>query len=360
VTASLDTVLEHLGALVAFDTQNPPRNLDAAAPLFVYLTDVLGPSFDVDVVDHGGGSVRFHAVRGTPKVLFNVHLDTVPVLAGSRYPPLELTVDGGRAHGRGTCDIKGAAACLLAVAAQTDAPLALLFTTDEEGGEGCCVAEFVAGSEARAYRQVVVAEPTLCRAEFRHRGFLSARGAFHGTGGHSSEPRALQDNAIHAMARWSAAALAFAAEQERAGARSCFNIGTVGGGVKSNVIADAANIFWSARLPPGASNRDFFQRLKAMDGGDRADWTVSFSGPPLPTGTNDASDALAYAERRSLEAGVGLDFWTEAALFAAAGMPALVLGPGSIRQAHAVDEWVSLAQLETALEIYRKLVDADD
>lgn len=357
--SAVQNALHHLEALVAFDTQNPPRDLQADAPLFAYLSSALGAGFDIDITDHGGGSVTCHAARGRPGVLFNVHLDTVPVLPGAKFPPLALHLHEERAYGRGACDIKGAAACLLALAADSDAPMALLFTTDEEGGEGCCVAEFIASGKGAEYGQVVVAEPTLCRPEFRHRGFLSARGAFTGIGGHSSETRALQDNAIHAMARWSAAALALAGEDARDGRRTCFNIGTVSGGVKSNVIADRADIFWSARLAPGTSNDDFLQTLLALEGAERAEWTVSFSGPPLPVKEQDTRAAMQFADRHGLAPGDGLDFWTEASLFGAAGIPALVLGPGSIEQAHVVDEWVSLDQLETALAIYRQLVEAD-
>lgn len=354
---ALDTVLDHLRALVGFDTQNPPRAFDGDSPLFGWLRERL-PGFEIEVTDHGKGRVSFFARRGAPALLFNVHLDTVPALEGSDHPPLELTVRDGRAYGRGACDIKGAAACLLALAQSSDAPLALLFTTDEEGGEGCCVDAFIAAGRAAGFGQVVVAEPTRCLAEFRHRGFLSARGRFHGTGGHSSEPRALADNAIHHLARWSAAALAAAEAAQAEGRRSCFNIGTVGGGVKSNVIADRADIFWSARLAPGECNNTFLDESRRWPGADQADWVVSFSGPPLPTGGHDDRQARAFAERHGLATGEGLDFWTEASLFGAAGVPALVLGPGNIEQAHVLNEWVSLEQLGRCLEIYRGLVEA--
>lgn len=359
VTPELETVLAHLEALVGFDTQNPPRNLDGESPIFAYLRDQL-PGFEVRLFDHGKGRVSFYARRGEPDILFNVHLDTVPALEGSEFPPLALTLRDGRAYGRGACDIKGAAACLLTLAGEGDAPLALLFTTDEEGGEGCCVDAFIDAGHAGAYRQVVVAEPTRCIAEFRHRGFLSARGHFRGRGGHSSEPRALRENAIHHLARWSAAALAAAEAAEQEGRRTCFNIGTVEGGVKSNVIADHAHIFWSARLAPGDSNEDFLAASRAWPGADQADWTVSFSGPPLPTGGHDDASARAFAERHGLPTGEGLDFWTEASLFGAAGIPALVLGPGNIEQAHVLNEWVALEQLETCLGLYRGLVQAEN
>ncbi len=354
---ALDAVLPLLEALVGFDTQNPPRDLDQEAPIFAWLRERLS-GFAIELFDHGKGRVSFYARRGAPDLLFNVHLDTVPVIPGSEHPPLALTVKDGRAYGRGACDIKGAAACLLALAAESDAPLALLFTTDEEGAEGCCVQCFIDDGHAAPYAQVVVAEPTQCRAEFRHRGFLSSRGRFSGQAGHSSEPRALQDNAIHQLARWSAAALAASEQASSEGRRNCFNIGTVSGGVKSNVIADEAHIFWSARLAPGDSNEDFLAASHSWPGAEHAEWTVSFSGPPLPTGGHDDAKARAFAERNGLPAGEGLAFWTEASLFGAAGIPALVLGPGDIAQAHARDEWVALSELERCHGLYRDLVQA--
>jgi acetylornithine deacetylase len=60
-----------------------------------------------------------------------------------------------------------------------------------------------------------------------------------------------------------------------------------------------------------------------------------------------------------LPKGSAVDFWTEAALFSAAGLPALVLGPGSITQAHVTNEWLALSQLDRAYDLYRNVVQAD-
>ncbi|MGD9265515.1 MAG: M20/M25/M40 family metallo-hydrolase, partial [Lysobacterales bacterium] len=300
------------------------------------------------------------AGRGTPSLLFNVHLDTVPVIEGSKYPPLQLTIDGDKAYGRGACDIKGAAACLLEVAELTNGPIALLFTTDEEGASGCCVNEFLAAGRGERFKQAVVAEPTDCLAIAGHRGYLSVKGRFAGEPGHSSEPRALRDNALHKLSAWVTAAVQVAAQMEAEGRRPCFNVGEVHGGVKSNVIADTANIHWSARLAPGDSNQDFLDEMTALEHGDAADWHVPFSGPPMPTNGMDTGRAEAFIRAHGLEAGPPVDFWTEASLFAAAGLPAVVLGPGNIAQAHAVDEWVSLGQLRQALDIYTNLVEKHD
>lgn len=357
---TLTGVLEHLQSLMAFDTQNPPRDLAADAPVFAWLTDALGPGFAVEMTDHGRGRVSMLAVRGEPSLLFNCHLDTVPVLEGARYPALELTREGDRVYGRGACDIKGAAACLLEVAQHTQAPMALLFTTDEEGANGCCVAEFLASGRAGSFEQVVVTEPTDCLAITSHRGYLSVKGQFEGIAGHSSEARALADNAIHKLSAWVAAAVEKAAQLDQQGRRSCFNVGEVHGGVKSNVIADSVNIHWSARLSPGADNDEFLAVMDGLDSSGSAQWHVPFSGPPLPTGSMDTRQAERFVRRHGLEPGATVNFWTEASLFAQAGIPAIVLGPGHIAQAHAVDEWVSVEQLQKALVIYTKLVENDD
>jgi len=349
-------VLDHLAALIAFDTQNPPRSLNAESPIFGWIKGLLGPDFNIELTDHGLGRVSMLAMRGAPDVLFNTHLDTVPVIGGSRFPALEMTREGNRVYGRGSCDIKGAAACLLEVAGTTDQPMALLFTTDEEGASGVCVAEFVRSKKSKAFKQVVVTEPTDCLAVLSHRGYLSVKGEFSGVSGHSSEPRALKDNALHKLSSWVAAAVASARQMELEGHRPCFNVGEVHGGIKSNVIADKARLHWSARLSPGDSNEEFLDRMTGLESGDSASWQVPFSGPPLPTDGNNTSLAQAFVERYGIESGPTVSFWTEASLFAEAGIPAIVLGPGNIAQAHVVDEWVSLEQLERALEIYKNLV----
>ena len=357
---SMTTVLNKLDSLIAFDTQNPPRSLSADSPIFGWISGVLGTDFEISISDHGLGRVSMLAVRGNPDLLFNTHLDTVPVIEGSRFPPLEMTLENNRVYGRGSCDIKGAAACLLEVACTTDQPMALLFTTDEEGASGVCVAEFVRSEQSRVFKQVIVTEPTDCLAVLSHRGYLSVKGEFTGVSGHSSEQRALQDNALHKLSCWVAMAISAAEQMETEGRRPCFNVGEIHGGIKSNVIADQARLHWSARLSPGDNNRVFLDVMKGLDSSDSATWKVPFSGPPLPTGDQDISQAQAFVDHHGIDSGPAVSFWTEASLFAQAGIPAIVLGPGSIAQAHVVDEWVSLEQLERALEIYTNLVGSYD
>src|SRR5581483_10956612 len=222
----LDSTLAHLRALVAFDTRNPPRAIGTGG-IFDYLCTNL-PGFDCRVTDHGAGAVSLFAQRGKPRILFNVHLDTVPASPTWTRDPFTLAVADGRAIGLGACDIKGAAAALLTAAARCDGDAAFLFTTDEEANDARCIAAFLA--ERRPYEAVLA-----------HRGISSVLMRFAGRAGHASGGNAMRDNALHRAVRWGGRALDFVAAQahERFGGLTGlrFNIGRIEGGIKANVIA---------------------------------------------------------------------------------------------------------------------------
>jgi acetylornithine deacetylase len=355
-------ILKHLAHLVSQDSQNPPRGFSGEDALITYPVSVLeGAGFEVRVDDFGEGHINILATRGAPKLLFNCHLDTVPVGEGWTRPALELTVDDGLAFGRGVCDIKGAAACLLALAEDTGEgvghDMAVLLTTDEEGAGSSCVQRYLA-SPVDGIEQVVVCEPTLCEAITEHRGFLSVKGVIQGEAGHSSEPRALHDNANHRLAQWLSAALTYTEALADANQASGFNVGLISGGTKSNVIAPEARLHYSARLAPGQSNEAFFDTVKNLGGAHAwAQWAIPFSGSPLPAAGQTSEAAMGFCEavRATSEFKVGapVAFWTEAALFSEAGLPVLVLGPGDIAQAHTTDEWVAIDELNRAYDLYR-------
>lgn len=354
-------VLAHLAELVRCDTQNPPRKIRMDHAIFGYINRVLDTvgEFSVAVTDHGDGRISYLAARGQPRLLFNVHLDTVPVGDGWTTPPLEMTIAGNRAHGRGTCDIKGAAAVLLALAGQSDAPMALLFSTDEEGASGCCISTFAESLPTDAYDMVIVAEPTRCEAVLAHRGYLSVLGEFSGEPGHSSDPRALSDNAIHKACQWADAAIDYAAGEAASGNGLCFNIGTVSGGSGSNVIAATSNVHWSARIPPGGDSDTALATICTLtEAASQVNWNARFNGSALPAFGSDDQAARDFCKRHDLTVGQPVDFWTEASLFSAVGQPAIVLGPGNIEQAHTADEWVDLEQLDRATETYQRLIES--
>ena len=347
-----EIVLRHLEALVAFDTRNPPRAIGTGG-VFDYLRTQL-PGFDVRVTDHGAGAVSMLAVRGNPSRLFNVHLDTVPSSAAWTADPLRLRVEGDRAIGLGACDIKGAAAALVAAASATTGDAAFLFTTDEEANDPRCVAAFLASDHG--FREVLVAEPTNCEAVLAHRGLSSARIAFRGEAGHASSPDAMQLSAVHRAMRWGVRALDHAQSlaHERFGGLTGlrFNIGTMAGGIKGNVIAPSGELRCNFRPLPSMDIDAMHATLRAFAGeGELDSYDETFRGPPLPAGVLHEAErqrlaARDLADELGLPIGNAVDFWTEASLFSQGGLTAFVFGPGDIAQAHTADEWVAVAQLE--------------
>ena len=353
----IESVKKILADLIACDTQNPPRDIAADHPIFGIIQSHLPNSFESQLDDHGQGAVTLLVKRGNPKLLFNVHLDTVPCGDGWTTNPLKLTIESGRAIGRGACDIKGAAAALIAAANQCEADFAILFSTDEEAGDSRCIKAFCETDHAKDYSIVVVAEPTECQAILEHRGFLSAEGAFSGVAGHSSRPDLLAKSANHAAVRWGNAALQFIEQYEIEkldGRTACFNLGRIDGGTKDNVTADHCRVAWSMRLPPMTDDREIRNQLMDSTAYD-VSWKVTCSGPTLPQSQTQQELAQSFAQTMNLSVGNPVDFWTEAALFSHAGLPAIVLGPGNIAQAHTVQEWVALEQLEQAAKIYQEL-----
>ncbi len=358
----LDKVLVHLDALVGFDTRNPPRAIGTGG-IFDYLRACL-PDFRIEVMDHGAGAVSMLAVRGETTRLFNVHLDTVPSSPAWTADPLTLRVTDERAIGLGACDIKGAAACLLAAAATSSGAAAFLFSTDEEANDARCIPAFLATDHG--FTEVIVAEPTLAEAVLAHRGIVSVRMAFKGQAGHASNANALELSAVHQAMRWGVKALDHVAGLSHlrfgglTGLR--FNIGKVEGGIKANMIAPASEVRFGFRPLPSQDFESLHASFRGFaDANALADYEETFRGPPLPSGD------VAHAENRRLEArdladalglpiGNAVDFWTEASLFSAAGLAAIVYGPGDIAQAHTADEWVALSQLATVAQTHQRIL----
>ncbi|MDE2155150.1 MAG: acetylornithine deacetylase [Xanthomonadaceae bacterium] len=394
MSALLDATLEHLRALVGFDTRNPPRAIDTGG-IFDYLRAQL-PGFDIKVTDFGAGAVAMHAVRGRPKYLFNVHLDTVPDSPAWSADPHVLRITGDRATGLGACDIKGAAAALLAVANAGNGPLALLFTTDEEANDARCIAGFLkaflplppgegrgegalgAGPPAsaapspqplsrreRGYQAVIVAEPTRGAAVLAHRGIQSVLMRFAGQAGHASGEQTPGDSALHQAVRWGSAALDFVEAQshERFGGLTGlrFNIGRIEGGIKANVIAPGAEVRFGCRPLPTMDPDRLLSVFRGLVEPLPCEFTETFRGASLPAGDTATAEARRLAARDladelGIPIGNAVDFWTEAALFSAAGYIALVYGPGDIAQAHAADEWVSLDHLQQYAQTIHRIV----
>ncbi len=358
-----ERVLSHLKALVACDTRNPPRDGKGIDALFAYVEGALAGcgTWQIDVVDLGDGCRWLHARRGDdPHVpLVNVHIDTVPLASAESWTsdPFVLHVGENNVTGLGACDIKGALACFLDAVADVDKPAALLLTSDEEAGSSTCVRTFIERNDV-VFRTILVAEPTQAMAVLAHRGIGTAVMNFHGVAGHASQKRAVDDSAISRCVRFCVKALEHAHDVDN-GIR--LNLGRIEGGTKANMIASNCLLRLGVRPDPGTDPGEVLDGLFAL-----AEPTTTtqkgFLAPPLPARRVDRTvdEARERSTQRALELGLGIgadvDFFTEAAFFSAAGANAIVFGPGDIAQAHAVDEFVAVEQLDIATALYRRVL----
>ena len=361
MTSLLETTLTHLEKLVSFDTRNPPRALTTGG-IFDYLRQQL-PGFKVEVIDHGAGAISFYAVRGTPKYLFNVHLDTVPDSPHWSADPHVMRRQSDRVIGLGVCDIKGAAAALVAAANAGDGDAAFLFSSDEEANDPRCIAAFLA--RQLPYEAVLVAEPTMGEAVLAHRGISSVLMKFSGRAGHASGRQDPSASALHQAMRWGGRALDHVESLAHArfggltGLR--FNIGRVEGGIKANMIAPSAELRFGFRPLPSMDIDDLLATFAGFAEPAAAHFEETFRGPSLPSGDIARAEerrlaARDVADELGLPIGSAVDFWTEASLFSAGGYTALVFGPGDIAQAHTADEFVTLEQLERYVHAVDRII----
>ena len=359
----MPSAAEYLAELVAFKTQQAGADGIAGdeRPICEHLAPLLRARGADEVIVGSGrctdgreGAYVF-ARWGTPKRIINAHVDTVPANAGWSRDPWQPHVEGGRLYGLGSADTKGAiAATLVALDGVRPRDAGVLFSGDEEAGSGVMHA-FLASPHARAIEEVIVCEPTARTAGTAHRGVLAQKATLAGPGGHSSKADHLP-KPIARLAR-------LATLLDDAGVRrlhdgppgmtgTCLNIAALAGGVAFNVIPARGELEWSIRPYPGFDRAGWEREVREL---------ASSIDPAIAIATTIdhapfRCEALAELVRSHARSIGPLDFWTEAALWEAAGKHAIVIGPGDIGRAHAADEYVELDDLAWAVELFRSVL----
>jgi len=308
-------------------------------------------------------------------VLLSAHQDTVSV-AGMTIGPFTPTVEGGRLHGRGSCDVKGGMASMLSAFARLvrerpagSASVVMACTVDEEyTHKGSSALASIPGLADLA----IVAEPTMLQVVDTHKGAVRWKVRTEGTACHSSTPDR-GDNAIYRMAKVVTALEAFS---DHLASRSSdpvlgppsLSVGRIEGGQAVNIVPDWCEVEVDRRLIPGedpalvADEVEAFLRGRGL--GERVRHLPPWVNMPS-LARRDAADpwlrlvveAIGKVRGRLPEV-VGVPFGTDAGPLGASGMPSFVLGPGDIAQAHTKDEWIEVDQLEPASEIYYEIARA--
>jgi succinyl-diaminopimelate desuccinylase len=280
--------------------------------------------------------------RGAP-VLLAGHLDTVPA-----QDNLPGRIDGGRVHGLGASDMKGALAVMVELAL-ADTPFDCLFFGREELPAADSALAPLLAREGLEYELVVMMEPTANELHAGCLGNVNATWIFHGRSGHSARPWDA-DNAIHAAARSIAALAGFEREEHAFDGLSFFEVASVtqiAGGIAQNVVPDRVQAHVNYRFAPGRTPEEAQARLLEL-----------CAGGELRIDSLAPSGRVATANPRAqalIEAGdlrvAPKQAWTPVAEFGAAGLDAVNFGPGAPEQAHRRDESVEIAALVRAYEV---------
>jgi acetylornithine deacetylase len=373
---------EMLARLVAFDTTSARSNLALIDFVRAHLE-----AFGIEsrlTFDDSGAKANLYASLGPPGpggVVLSGHTDVVPV-AGQPWQsdPFTLTERGGRLYGRGSADMKGFIALVLALlpemlAAGLRRPLHIALSYDEE--LGCLGApRMIADIAANLPKPdiVIVGEPTSLRLGNRHKGCYGFEIEIQGRDGHSSATHR-GVNAISHAARTITFLDGIAERFRREGPfdegfdppYTTVNVGEVAGGSAVNIIARHCRLGWEFRPIPAVDPKEVIAEVETWLTDElspslverapeakvlmRADCVV----PPLVPRRGSPAAELIRRLTGANES-IGLAFATEAGQFQEIDVDAVVCGPGSIEQAHLPDEFIELSQLAEGEAFLRRLI----
>jgi len=325
--------------------------------------------YDIQQVKPGHDNV-IARVKGSdgPSLLLEAHTDTVEV-ENMDIDPFNPVMKDGRLYGRGACDDKASvAAILIGVknAAEKGLPgeVTMAASADEECSFGGARKLIESGFRANG---AVVGEPTQLELVVAHKGACRVKVFTHGKLAHSSEPHRGY-NAIYSMAQVISALRDYAESLDErprhplVGRPTC-SVGTIRGGQATNVVPDLCEITVDRRMVPGEDTEQTVAEIQHSIA-SRIDDTVKWHTElllgdyPLETDPECWVAKQAQAAIETVTGGStlkGVHYGTDASNFAQAGIPSVVVGPGSIQQAHSAVEYVEIEQVEKAVQIYERI-----
>lgn len=370
--------------LIAFDTVSRNSNLGLIEWARDHLAG-LGVRSRLSY-DAAGGKANLFATLGDaggPGLVLCGHTDVVPV-DGQPWDtdPFGADIRGGRIYGRGSCDMKSFIACALAaaprmLAAELRQPIHLAFTYDEE--VGCLGAmTLLADLEREGIRcsGCIVGEPTGMQVMTAHKGHRVYRCSVRGAEAHSSlAPFAV--NAIEYAARMVAFIRDLAQETRITGPRdelfsvphTTMQTAVIAGGTAPNIVPRDCEFQFDMRYLPGTDPSGLIERIEgfattslvpemrrlSQDAGIRVE--LQSEAPDLNTPDSDLLAALGV--RLAGNDAIGrVGFATDGGRFHRAGIPTIVVGPGSIDQAHMPNEFIELEQVARCERFLASLCDS--
>ena len=318
-------------------------------------------------------TIKAKKTNGKTPIILSGHTDVVPVSKGWSTDPFKATIKGDKLYGRGSCDMKGFIACALAYApifskANLDRDIHFSFTFDEETA---CIGAPILIKELkkRGFKKgiCIVGEPTNMKIIDAHKGAYEYTTYFEGLAGHSSQPHK-GVSAVEYAARYVTKLIELRQKlKDRVQKDSIFtppystlSIGGIFGGIAHNVIADKCHVKWETRpvIKEDAKflnseldkyvNEELLPAMKKVY--PESNIRKEVIGEIIGFDRDKDSEACEFVSSitgdNSREV---VSFGTEAGLFQEIGISTAVCGPGSIEQAHKIDEFIKLDEIHKCL-----------
>ena len=312
--------------------------------------------------------------NGKTPIILSGHTDVVPVSKGWSTNPFEAVIKEDKLYGRGSCDMKGFIACTLAYApifskSELDRDIHFSFTFDEETAcKGAPI--LIEELKKRGLKNgiCIVGEPTNMKIIDAHKGCYEYTTYFEGLAGHSSQPHK-GVSAVEYAARYVNKLIELRQKlKDRAPKNSIFDpphstlqIGGIFGGIAHNVIADKCFVNWETR--PVVKEDGIFLNTELDKYANEVllpEMKKVFPNSSIKKeiiGEIIGFDRVKNSEACEFVSSITGDnsrevvsFGTEAGLFQEIGISTAVCGPGSIEQAHKIDEFIKLEEINKCLK----------
>lgn len=371
----LEELMQQLIALPSISCTNPALdqgNRNVINTLASWLED-LGFSTDIQPLNADGSKANLIATigKGSNGLVLAGHTDTVPYDENRwNSDPFRLTEANGRLYGLGTADMKSFFALIIEAIRDLDLsslqqPLIILATADEETSMNG--ARALNAGHLQGARFALIGEPTGLKPVRMHKGMMMEAIRLTGLSGHSSNP-ALGNSALEAMHRVMTELLKWREELQHANNNPLFeipvptmNLGHIHGGDNPNRICGYCELQIDIRPLPGMNltklRNELEQRLQKTLAGTMISYETLALLEGVPAIETPADSALVKAvEKLTGAPAEAVAFSTEAPFYNKLGMDSVVLGPGSINQAHQPDEYLALEQIKPTVKLIQDLV----
>jgi len=334
-------------------------------------SESLGFEVEIQAVDERKSNLIARAGYGSDGLVLSGHTDTVPcdpTLWSS--DPFSAHETDDRIYGLGSCDMKSFLALALNASSGFDLanlkrPLTLVATADEE--TTMSGARLIAENGRKLGRFCVIGEPTGLSPVRQHKGGLTMSVEYIGQSGHASDP-SLGNNALEGMHHFMTLLFAYRERIELQYNDPAFtiptptmNLGHIHGGDNANRICGACTLLIDIRFLPSmtfASLQADLEQMAAEVATTRGlEVLTQTFGQGRAMDTDEASEIAQYLTYLTGKKAASVAFGTEAPYYNAMQTETIVIGPGSINQAHQPDEFLPIAQIDPTIQLLEGLID---